>query len=48
MPTFFLTMFKMPKWGITRIDRFRRTFLWKGSYPENVKGGGGGIALLLG
>jgi hypothetical protein len=35
----FFIVFKMSKWGITRIDRFRRSFLWKGSDPENVKGG---------
>jgi hypothetical protein len=27
MPTYFLTMFKMPKWGFTKIDRLRRSFL---------------------
>jgi hypothetical protein len=31
MPTFFLTMHKMKKWAISRIDRFRRSFLWRGA-----------------
>lgn len=39
MPTFFLTVFKMPKWAFTQIDRFRWSFLWKGQDPDNVKGG---------
>jgi hypothetical protein len=39
MPTFFLTVFKMPRWGLSKIDRFRRSFLWRGQDPDNVKGG---------
>jgi hypothetical protein len=39
MHTFFLTVHKMPRWGITRIDKFRRSFLWRGKDPENIKGG---------
>jgi hypothetical protein len=39
MPTYFLTVFKMPKWGLCKIDRFRRSFLWKEEDPEHVKGG---------
>jgi hypothetical protein len=39
MPTYFLSVFKMLKWGWARIDRFRRSFLWKGQDPENVRGG---------
>jgi hypothetical protein len=39
MPTYFLTVFKMSKWGISNIDKFRRSFLWKRQDPENVKGG---------
>jgi hypothetical protein len=27
MQTYFLTVYKMPKWGISRIDKFRRCFL---------------------
>jgi hypothetical protein len=39
MPTYFLIVFKMPKWGFARIDRFRRSFLWRGQDPKNVRGG---------
>jgi hypothetical protein len=35
----FLTIFKLPKWGFARIGRFRRSFLWKGQNPDNIKGG---------
>jgi hypothetical protein len=28
----------MTKWGFNKIDRFRRSFLWRGHDPENVKG----------
>jgi hypothetical protein len=38
MPTYFLMMFTMAKWGFTKIDRLRRSFLWKGKDYENVKG----------
>jgi hypothetical protein len=39
MPTFFLSVFKMPKWGFARINRFRSGFLWKGKDHENIRGG---------
>jgi hypothetical protein len=39
IPTYFLTVFKMTKWGFHRIDRFRRSFLWKGHDTDNVRGG---------
>jgi hypothetical protein len=39
MPTFYMIVFKVPKWGFKYIDRFRRSFLWKEKYPKNVKGG---------
>jgi hypothetical protein len=26
MPTFFMLVFKLPKWAITKIDRFKRGF----------------------
>lgn len=39
MPTYFLTIFKLPKWAIDSIDRFRRSFLWRGQDPDKVKGG---------
>jgi hypothetical protein len=37
LPTCFLTVFKLPKWEIKRIDKFRRSFLWKGE--AEAKGG---------
>jgi hypothetical protein len=39
MPTHFITVFKMPKWTICGIDKFRRSFLWRGTDPENIRGG---------
>jgi hypothetical protein len=39
MPTFFLTVFKMRKWAISRIDKFRRGFLWKGHDGDNIRVG---------
>jgi hypothetical protein len=39
MPTFFLTMFKMPKWGFAKIDKFCRSFLWRGKDHVNIKEG---------
>lgn len=39
MPTYFLTVFKFPRWAISRVDRFRRSFLWKGKDPQRVRGG---------
>jgi hypothetical protein len=39
MPTHYLTVFKMLKWAITRVDRFRRGFLWRGEDPNLMKGG---------
>jgi hypothetical protein len=38
MPTFFMTVFKMLKWAYYRIDRFRRSFLWRGGNPDMVNG----------
>jgi hypothetical protein len=37
MTTYFLTIYKMPKWGIQKIDKFRKSFLGKDS--DNIKGG---------
>jgi hypothetical protein len=34
-----MTLFKMRKWAIARIDKFRRGFLWKGHELDNVHGG---------
>jgi hypothetical protein len=39
MPTYFLIVFKMPKWGFSKIDRFSRTLFWRGQDPDNVRGG---------
>jgi hypothetical protein len=39
MPTYYMTIFKVPKWGFKHIHRFRRSFLWKGKDSENVNGG---------
>jgi hypothetical protein len=39
MPAYFLTVFKMLKWGLNRIDRYRRGFLWKGKDHDKVRGG---------
>lgn len=38
MPTYFMTVFKLSKWEIMQIDRYRRSFLWKGTDPDNVRG----------
>jgi hypothetical protein len=37
MTTYFLTIYKTPKWGIQKIDKFRKSFLGKDS--DNIKGG---------
>jgi hypothetical protein len=34
-----MTVFKMKKWAISRIDRYIRSFLWRGHDMDNVKGG---------
>jgi hypothetical protein len=39
MPTYFLTVYKMPKWDIAGIDRSSRAFFSRGKDPENMKGG---------
>jgi len=38
-PIYHLTAFPAQKWLIKRIDKIRRSFLWRGEAPENVKGG---------
>jgi hypothetical protein len=38
MPSYFLTVHKMHVWGFSKIDRFRRSFLWRGEDPDKVKG----------
>lgn len=39
MPTYFMTAFPLPKWAQKQIDRFRRSFMWRGEDPDKVKGG---------
>ncbi|PVH32720.1 hypothetical protein PAHAL_9G468800 [Panicum hallii] len=35
MPTYFLTVFRPQKWAIKKIDKLRRSFLWKGTAETN-------------
>jgi len=35
LPTYFLTVLKLPKWAIKKLDRIRRSFLWKGAAEAN-------------
>ena len=35
IPTYFLTVFKLPKWAARKIDKLRRSFLWKGDTEAN-------------
>jgi hypothetical protein len=37
--THFLTIFKLPKWTILGVDRYRRSFMWRGTDLENIRGG---------
>jgi hypothetical protein len=39
LPTFFLTVFKMPKWAFLQMDKFRRGFLWRGKRLTKLKEG---------
>jgi hypothetical protein len=39
VPTYFLTVFKLPQWAIKNIDRFRWSFFWRGKNPNQVTGG---------
>jgi hypothetical protein len=36
---FFLYVHKMHKWAFVRIDRYIRSFLWKGNVPDRDRGG---------
>jgi hypothetical protein len=38
IPTYFLTVYPLPKWGISKIDRFRRGLFWKGHDLDNLRG----------
>jgi hypothetical protein len=33
IPTHYLIVFKLPKWAIAGIKKFRKSFLWKGFDP---------------
>jgi mannosylglycoprotein endo-beta-mannosidase len=35
IPTYYLTVFRLQKWAIKKIDKLRRSFLWKGSVDAN-------------
>jgi hypothetical protein len=39
MPTQFLKVHKLPAWAIKEVDRFRRSFLWRGVDHDKVRGG---------
>jgi len=39
LPIYHLTAFHAQKWLIKRIDRIRRSFLWRGESPDKVSGG---------
>jgi hypothetical protein len=39
MPIHFLTVFKLPLWANKGIDRYRRSFFWKGKAPNQISGG---------
>lgn len=35
IPTFYITVFSLQKWAIKKIDKIRRSFLWRGSENAN-------------
>jgi hypothetical protein len=39
LTTYFMTVYKLPKWACNDIDHFRRSFLWRGEDPDKVCGG---------
>jgi hypothetical protein len=39
MPTFFLTLHKMHIWAYATIDRYKMSFIWKGTDPDRIRGG---------
>jgi hypothetical protein len=39
IPTHYMTVFKLPKWAASGIDKFRRSFLWTGKDPSGFSGG---------
>jgi hypothetical protein len=38
IPTFFITVFKPTRWFISGVDKFRRSFLWRGRDTDQIKG----------
>jgi hypothetical protein len=38
-PIYHLTVFLVQKWLLKRIDKLRRSFIWKGNSPEFCNGG---------
>jgi hypothetical protein len=39
IPTYFLTVHNLPKWAAKDVDRFQRSFLWRGDDPNKVRCG---------
>jgi hypothetical protein len=39
IPTHFITAIKPSKWFITGVDKYRRSFLWRGKDQDQVRGG---------
>ena len=35
IPTYYLTIFRFQKWALKKIDKLRRSFLWKGAADAN-------------
>jgi len=35
IPTYFITVFRLQMWAIKKIDKLRRSFLWKGEADAN-------------
>jgi len=35
IPTYYLTIFRLQKWALKKIDKLRRSFLWKGAADAN-------------
>jgi hypothetical protein len=39
LPTYFMIVFKLKKWAIAAIDKYRRSFLWRGHNIDSTRGG---------
>ena len=35
IPTYYLTIFRLQKWALKKMDKLRRSFLWKGAADAN-------------